>query len=100
MKLPAPARRGTTSRSVVAAAGGKASGVLGRSPEPALLLVGDLRLLDAEASISWAILSQGVQAVRDRELLDLVAGCRAQTLHGTKWTVTRLKTAAPQVWTS
>jgi hypothetical protein len=30
-------------------------------------------------------------------LLDTVSGCHAQTLRGLKWTVTRIKTAAPQV---
>lgn len=36
-------------------------------------------------------------AVRDGELLDAVSRCHSQTLRGMKWTLTRLKTAAPQV---
>ena len=40
---------------------------------------------------------QGAQAVRDGDLPDTVSTCHAQTLRGVEWTVTRLKTAAPQV---
>jgi hypothetical protein len=81
----------------------KASELAGRRPETGLLLVRDLRrlhLLYAEASIDWVLLGQGAQAVRDPELLSAVAECHAQTLRGMRWTVTRLKTAAPQVLAS
>ena len=81
----------------------KASEMLGRRPEPGLVLLRDLRelhLLYAEASINWVILGQGAQAARDAELLTVVSECHAQTLRGLKWTVTRLKEAAPQVLTS
>lgn len=80
----------------------KSSELAGRRPEPALILLRDLRalhLLYAEASINWVILGQGAQAARDAELLEAVTACHAQTLRGMKWTVTRLKTAAPQVLT-
>ena len=78
----------------------KASELAGRRPEAGLLLLRDLRhlhLLYAEASINWVLLAQGAQAVRDAELIEAVSACHAQTLRGMKWTVTRLKTAAPQV---
>jgi hypothetical protein len=81
----------------------KTSELVGRRPEPGLLLVRDLRklhLLYAEASINYVILGQGAQAARDRELLDACSQCHAQTLRGMKWTVTRIKTASPQVLTS
>jgi hypothetical protein len=68
--------------------------------EGGLALLHDLRrlhLLYAEASIDWVLLGQGAQAIRDAELLDTVSACHAQTLRGLKWTVTRLKAAAPQV---
>ena len=81
----------------------KSSELIGSRPEPGLLLVRDLRtlhLLYAEASINYVILSQGAQAARDRDLLDALSYCHAQTLRGMKWTVTRIKTAAPQVLTS
>jgi hypothetical protein len=76
------------------------SDLLGRRGEPGLVLLGDLRdlhLAYAEASIDWVVLGQGAQAARDAELLSAVTTCHAQTLRGMKWTVTRLKTAAPQV---
>ncbi len=78
----------------------KASELAGRRPEAGLLLVRDLRALHlayAEASIDWVILGQGAQAVRDGELLDVVSACHPQTLRGLRWTLTRLKIAAPQV---
>lgn len=85
---------------LIARAREKASELAGRRPEAGLLLLHDLRrlhLLYAEASIDWVLLGQGAQAVRDGALLDTVSECHAQTLRGMKWTVTRLKTAAPQV---
>ncbi len=81
----------------------KSSELVGRRPEPGLLLLRDLRalhLLYAEASIDYVILGQGAQAARDRELLDAVTHCHPQTLRGLRWTVTRLKTTAPQVLTT
>lgn len=78
----------------------KASELAGRRPEPGLLLLGDLRELHlcyARASIDWVILGQGAKAARDEELLAVVEASHAQTLRGLKWTVTRLKVAAPQV---
>lgn len=80
-----------------------ASEVLGRRPEGGLLLLRDLRelhLLYAAASIDWVILAQGAQAAQHAELLKAVTHAHAQTLRGLKWTVTRIKTAAPQVLTS
>jgi hypothetical protein len=65
-----------------------------------LLLLRDLRELHlryAEASINWVILVQGAQAARDAELLSACQHGHRQTLRGMKWTVTRIKTAAPQI---
>jgi hypothetical protein len=73
--------------------------VSGGHPEEGGLLE-DLRhvhLRYAQASIDWVLLSQGAKAIRDAELVDAAARCHAQTLRGLKWTVTRLKSAAPQV---
>jgi hypothetical protein len=47
--------------------------------------------------VDWVLLSQGAKAVRDGELLEAAESCHAQTLRGMKWSLTRLKTAAPQV---
>jgi len=81
----------------------KTSELLGRRPEPGLLLLRDLRelhLLYAEASINWVMLAQGAQAARDADLLEVVSRSHPQTLRGMKWTVTRIKLAAPQVLAS
>jgi len=74
-----------------------------RPPGAGVLLLRDLRelhLLSATASINRVTLGQGAQAAKDAELLAVVSECHAQTLRGMKWTVTRLKTAAPQVLTA
>jgi hypothetical protein len=65
------------------------SELVGRRPEPGLLLVRDrrrLHLLYGEASINYVILAQGAHAARDRGLLDACFRCHAQTLRGMKWT--------------
>jgi hypothetical protein len=81
----------------------KTAELIGRRPEPSLVLIHDLRtlhMLYAEASINYVIISQAAQAAADTELLDAISACHAQTLRGMKWTVTRLKTAAPHALTS
>jgi hypothetical protein len=96
----APAERGA---GVLDKAREKGAELIGRRPETGLVLLRDLRalhLLYAEASIDYTILGQGAQASRDAALLADVSHCHTQTLRGMKWTVTRLKTAAPQVLTS
>jgi hypothetical protein len=78
----------------------KAADVSGHRPEGGLLLLRDLRhlhLLYAEASVNWVVLGQGAQVARDEALLDTVTRCHEQTLRGMKWSLTRLKEAAPQV---
>jgi hypothetical protein len=78
----------------------KAADLSGRRPEGGLLLLRDLRhlhLLYAEASVNWVVLGQGAQVARDEALLDTVTRCHEQTLRGMKWSLTRLKEAAPQV---
>jgi hypothetical protein len=71
--------------------------------EPALALLDDLRdlhLAAARASLAWTVLSQGAQAVVDRELLATVTTCHPQTIRILKWTVQRTKDAAPQALAS
>jgi hypothetical protein len=63
-------------------------------------LLADLRtlhLLYAAASVDWVLLGQGAQAVRDGATLATVGECHPRTVKGMKWTLTRLKSAAPQV---
>jgi hypothetical protein len=47
--------------------------------------------------VNWVVLGQGAQVARDEALLDTVTRCHEQTLRGMKWSLTRLKEAAPQV---
>ena len=85
---------------VVGTAVQKGAELLGRRPEPGLLLLHDLRELHlraAGASLDWVALGQGAQAARDTDLLDVVSTCHAETLRTLKWTTYRLKEAAPQV---
>jgi hypothetical protein len=88
---------------VMAAAREKSAELVGRRPEPGVLLLRDLRelhLLAAGASLDWVALAQGAQAAKDTELLDTVTACHGETLRTLKWTTYRLKEAAPQVLTS
>jgi hypothetical protein len=88
---------------IVAAAREKSAELLGRRPEPGLLLLRDLRelhLLAAGASLDWVALAQGAQAAKDTDLLETVTECHNETLRTLKWTTYRLKEAAPQVLTS
>jgi hypothetical protein len=77
--------------------------VLGRRPEPGLLLLADLRSLHLHAaavSVDWVLLAQGAQAARDGDLLELSSACHPQTLRQLKWADTMLKELAPQVLVS
>jgi hypothetical protein len=76
--------------------------LLGRRPEPGLLLLHDLRelhLLASGTSLDWVALGQAAQAARDKELLATVTSCHPGTLRTLKWTTYRVKEAAPQVLT-
>jgi hypothetical protein len=78
----------------------KTAELLGRRPEPGLLLLHDLRRLyglAGEASINWVILAQGAQAAKDVELLQAVSAAHAQNLRVVRWLTTRIKETAPQV---
>ena len=81
----------------------KGAELLGRRPEPGLLLLRDLRelhLLAAGASLDWVALAQGAQAAKDTNLLATVSECHDETLKTLKWTTYRLKEAAPQALTT
>jgi hypothetical protein len=80
----------------------KSSELVGRRPEPALLLgdLRDLHLAAARASLAWTALGQGAQAVDDAELLATVSACHPQTIRIMKWTVQKTKDAAQQALAS
>lgn len=81
----------------------KGAALLGRRPEPGLVLLADLRelhVLAAGTSLDWVALGQAAQAARDTHLLDAVTACHGETLQTLKWTTYRVKEAAPQALTS
>ncbi|OAK51422.1 hypothetical protein [Rhodococcoides kyotonense] len=79
------------------------STLLGRRPEPALVLLMDLRHLHRAAagvSLDWELLAQGAQAVGDTDLIDLCQRCHPDTLRQMRWANGMLKTLSPQVLAS
>lgn len=81
----------------------KASELLGERPEPALLLLADLRKVHRKAagvSLDWELLGQGAQALKDSELLQLTQRCHPQTLRQMRWANAMLKEISPQVMAS
>jgi hypothetical protein len=79
------------------------SELMGRRPEPALLLLADLRRvhqLAAGVSVDWELLAQGAQAAKDERLLELAQRCHPDTLRQMRWANAMLKELAPQTLTS
>lgn len=73
---------------------------LGRRPEPALLLLADLRRLHRSAagvSLDWELLAQGAQATKDVRLLGVAQRCHPQSLRQMRWANAMLKELSPQV---
>lgn len=56
----------------------------------------DLYLMACESDITWTLVGQAAQGVRDRELLDVVGACESDTSIMLAWLRTRMKAAAPQ----
>ncbi|OBI79936.1 hypothetical protein [Mycobacterium sp. E740] len=72
---------------------------LGRRPEPALLLLADLRRLHRHAagvSLDWELLAQGAQAAKDEKLLELAQRCHPEALRQMRWANAMLKELSPQ----
>lgn len=81
----------------------KVAVLLGRRPEPGLLLLADLRHLHrvaAGASLDWELLAQSAQAVGDSDLLAVCQRCHPETLRQMRWANSTLKILSPQVLTS
>jgi hypothetical protein len=77
--------------------------LVGRRPEPGLLLLADLRRLHRAAagvSVDWELLAQGAQAAKNTDLLALARRCHPETLRQLRWTNAQLKVLAPQILTS
>ncbi|KOV81289.1 hypothetical protein [Nocardia sp. NRRL S-836] len=56
----------------------------------------DLYALASFTDITWTVVNQAAQALRDRELLDVVSSCEPETQRQLAWLTTRIKQAAPQ----
>jgi hypothetical protein len=81
----------------------KAADLVGRRPEPGVLLLRDLRdlyLAAARASLAWTVLGQGARAISDRRLLEVVTASHPETIRTMTWTVQQLKESSPQVLAS
>jgi hypothetical protein len=79
------------------------SSLVGRRPEPGLMLLEDLRdlyLMASENSLAWEMLAQHAQAKQERDVLALAERGHPLTLRQIRWTNTMIKTLSPQVLTS
>ncbi|WP_394250693.1 hypothetical protein [Arthrobacter pityocampae] len=56
----------------------------------------DLYLLASLVDITWTMIKQAAQGLRDAELLGVVTACDRETAIQIKWLQTRMKQAAPQ----
>jgi len=56
----------------------------------------DLYLMAAECDVSWTLVGQAAQGLRDDELLEVVQADEQRTALQLKWLRTRMKEAAPQ----
>jgi hypothetical protein len=56
----------------------------------------DVYLMTCECAITWTVVAQAAQALRDRDLLAVVTECHTETDVQGKWLKTRMKQAAPQ----
>jgi hypothetical protein len=79
------------------------SDALRRRPEPAVVLLADLRRVHrvaAGVSLDWELLAQGAQAAKDADLLTLTSRCHPQALRQMRWANAMLKELSPQVLTA
>lgn len=56
----------------------------------------DLYVLASLVDVTWTLVKQAGSALRDQQLLDVVARCDGQTSVQLRWLQTRMKQAAPQ----
>lgn len=56
----------------------------------------DLYLLVSFVDVTWTMVAQAAQALRDGELLQAVTDCEAETAVQLRWLQSRMKQAAPQ----
>jgi hypothetical protein len=73
--------------------------LLGRRPEPALLLLRDVRQVHLKAagvSLDWELLAQAAQGAKHLELLELAERCHPDTLRQMRWANAKLKESSTQ----
>ena len=56
----------------------------------------DLYLMATECEITWTLVAQAAQGVRDADLLATAEGCQGEVSGQLSWLRTRMKQAAPQ----
>lgn len=56
----------------------------------------DLYALASFVDITWTVVKQAAQALRDKQLLEVVSSCESETTQQLTWLNTRIKQAAPQ----
>jgi len=56
----------------------------------------DLYLMATECDLSWTLVGQAAQGLRDADLLAVVRRCEGETVIQLNWLRTRMKEAAPQ----
>lgn len=56
----------------------------------------DLYMLSSLVEMTWTVIGQAAQGLRDRELLHIVQSCEEDTSRQLQWLRTRIKQAAPQ----
>lgn len=81
----------------------KAGEIVGRRPEPGVLLLRDLKELHKNAvgvSVDWELIAQAAQALKDKELLGLAQECHPDTLRQARWANAKIKEISAQVLVS
>ena len=56
----------------------------------------DLYVMAAEVDMSWTLIAQAAQGIRDSDLLEAVQACEQETATQMDWLRTQMKQAAPQ----
>jgi hypothetical protein len=56
----------------------------------------DVYRLVCFVEVAWTVVRQAAQALRDRELLEVISRCAGETGTQARWCRTRIKQAAPQ----
>lgn len=56
----------------------------------------DLYALASFTNITWTVVGQAAQGLRDEELMDVVSACEQDTARQLAWLRTRIKQSAPQ----